>query len=100
PVDSFDRQLGLESSLERSFDRVFKSEVFSQSLYQLVPTTATPAVPYLILNATRVENGKRVTMGPIYFETDLSSGRDDWHAIDYLEAPSVAVAALTSARFP
>ncbi|WP_192385520.1 hypothetical protein [Mesorhizobium silamurunense] len=39
-------------------------------------------------------------MGPIYFQTDLSSGRDDWHAIDYLEAPSVAVAALTSARFP
>ncbi|WP_210327857.1 hypothetical protein [Mesorhizobium silamurunense] len=32
PVNSFDRQLGLESSLERSFDRVFKSDVFSRSL--------------------------------------------------------------------
>lgn len=100
PIDSFDRQLGLELSLERSFDRVFKSDVFAQSLYQLVPTATTPAVPYLLLNTTRVENGSRFTISPIYFQTDQSSGRDDWHAVDYLEAPSVVIAALTSARFP
>lgn len=100
PIDSFDRQLGLELSFARSFNRVFNSDVFAQSLYQLVPTAATPAVPYLLLNATRVENGNRVTISPIYFQTDQSSGHDDWHAIDYLEAPSVVVAALTSARFP
>jgi predicted acylesterase/phospholipase RssA len=101
PVDRFDRQLGLEWSFERSFRRVFDSGVFSESLYQLRPTEKTPAVPYLYINVTRVENGHRVIISPIYNETEEAEGGiDDWHAIDYWEAPAVSAAAGASARFP
>jgi predicted acylesterase/phospholipase RssA len=101
PVNAFDRQLGLESSLERSFRRIFDSSVFLESIYQLRPTEKTPAVPYLFINVTRVENGHRVIISPIYNESEQAEGGiDDWHAIDYWEAPSVVGAAGASARFP
>jgi hypothetical protein len=100
PVTNFDRQLGLEFSLERSFRRVFGKDLLSEPLYGFVPTPSTPAVPYLLLNLTRVEDGLRIIMSPIYFKAEQYGGRDDWHFIDYLNGPPLSAAAGTSARFP
>ncbi|CAN7511314.1 patatin-like phospholipase family protein [Mesorhizobium caraganae] len=100
PVPAFDRQLGLEWSLERSFARVFGEDVLSNPLYGLVPTEEAASVPYLILNSTRVRDGRRVSMSPIYLRTDAKGGGDDWHAVDYLNGPPLSAAAGTSARFP
>ena len=100
PIGNFDRQLGLEFSLERSFRHEFKSDGLSEPLYRLVPTRKTPSIPYLFLNTTRVEDGLRVTLSPLYFRTEQYGGRDDWHALDYFNGPPISAAAGTSARFP
>jgi hypothetical protein len=99
-ITNFDRQLGLEFSLERSFHRVFKSDGLSEPLYRLVPTRETPSIPYLFLNTTRVEDGLRVTLSPLYFRPEQYGGSDDWHALDYFNGPPISAAAGTSARFP
>ncbi|MDB5535538.1 MAG: hypothetical protein JWQ65_413 [Devosia sp.] len=101
PVPGFDRQLGLEWSLERSFHREFGQDVLSEPLYEIVPTKSAPAVPYLLLNTTRVRDGRRVSMSPIFFQSSQAHGGvDDWHAVDYLNGPPLSAAAGTSARFP
>jgi hypothetical protein len=100
PIANFDRQLGLEFSLERSFHRVFENDGLSEPLYRLVPTPKTPSIPYLFLNTTRVEDGLRVTLSPLYFRTEQYGGSDDWHAVDYFNGPPISAAAGTSARFP
>jgi len=40
PIRSFDRQRGLEFSLERSFRRVFGQDLMSRSIYNLRPDAA------------------------------------------------------------
>lgn len=100
PITNFDRQLGLEFSLERAFQRVFKNDGLSEPLYRLIPTPEIPSIPYLFLNTTRVEDGLRITFSPLYFRTEQYGGSDDWHAIDYLNGPLISAAAGTSARFP
>lgn len=99
-VTNFDRQLGLEFSLERSFLRVFGNDVLSEPLYGLAPSAVFPSIPFLFLNTTRVEDGLRVTFSPLYFRTEQYGGADDWHALDYLNGPPISAAAGTSARFP
>src|ERR1700730_162615 len=69
PLANFDRQLGLEFSLERSFQRVFENNGLSEPLYGLIPTPKGPSIPYLFLNTTRVEDGLRITLSPLYFRT-------------------------------
>ncbi|OKO72127.1 hypothetical protein [Bradyrhizobium sp. NAS96.2] len=99
-ITNFDRQLGLEFSLERSFLRVFKKDVLSEPLYGFAPSVQFPSIPFLFLNTTRVEDGLRVTFSPLYFRTEQYGGADDWHAVDYLLGPPISAAAGTSARFP
>lgn len=100
PVTNFDRQLGFEFSLERSFLRVFGKDILSEPLYGFAPNEQFPSIPFLFLNATRVEDGLRVTFSPLYFRTEQYGGADDWHAVDYLFGPPISAAAGTSARFP
>jgi hypothetical protein len=99
PITNFDRQLGLEFSLERSFSRVFGRDVLSEPLYQFAPSVEFPSIPFLFLNTTRVEDGLRVTFSPLYFRTEQYGGSDDWHAVDFLYGPLISAAAGTSARF-
>jgi hypothetical protein len=100
PVANFDRQLGLEWSLERSFLHVFGRDTLSEPLYALKHTAEAPSVPYLLLNVTRVRDGRRLIMSPLYVQTEQHGGADDWHAIDYLNGPPLSAAAGTGARFP
>jgi hypothetical protein len=100
PVAAFDRQLGLEYSLERSFLRAFGIDLLADPLYALMPSFGAPTIPYLFLNTTRVRDGRRIIMSPIYVKTVQHGGFDDWHLIDYLNGPPLSAAAGTSARFP
>jgi Patatin-like phospholipase len=100
PVPSFDRQLGLEYSLEKSFLRAFGTDLLAEPLYALMPSKATPSLPYLFLNTTRVRDGRRLIMSPVYVKTEPHGGFDDWHLIDYRNGPPLSAAAGTSARFP
>jgi hypothetical protein len=99
PITNFDRQLGLEFSLERSFSRVFGKDILSEPLYQFGSSAQFPSIPFLFLNTTRVEDGLRVTFSRLYFRTEQYGGSDDWHAIDFLFGPLISAAAGTSARF-
>jgi hypothetical protein len=100
PVFAFDRQLGLEFSLEQSFRRVFGKDLLSGSIYALQPSETEPAVPYLLLNSTEVDGGRRFVMTPLYLRTEEFNGVEDWHWLDWIHGPPISVAAATSARFP
>ncbi len=100
PIDSFDRQRGLQFSLERSFRRVFGQDLMSQSIYNLQPTSATPSAPYLLLNTTEVQSGRRVVVTPLYLRTEPFGGVDDWHWLDWDRGPPLSAAAGVSACFP
>ena len=99
-VDSFDRQLGLEWSLESSFRRVFGADLLVHSLYDYRPSAANPVLPYLLLNATQVESGRRVVMTPLFLRTEEFGGAEDWRWFDWDRGPRLSAAATTSARFP
>jgi hypothetical protein len=99
-VDTFDRQRGLEWSLESSFERVFGSDLLTVSLYDFRPSIAQPVLPYLLLNATEVESGRRVVMTPLFLRTEEFGGVEDWRWFDWDHGPALSAAATTSARFP
>ncbi|WP_461330327.1 hypothetical protein [Bradyrhizobium liaoningense] len=100
PVESFDRQMGLEFSLERSFRRVFGQDLLSRSIYNLRPDDAHPAVPYLFLNTTEVQSGRRFVVSPLFLQSPPFGGAEDWHWLDWNFGPPVSAAAGVSARFP
>jgi hypothetical protein len=100
PISRFDRQLGLEYSLERSFLETFGKDTLAEPLYALMPSEDTPNLPYLFLNATRARDGRRLIMSPLYVKAFPHGGFDDWHLIDYRNGPPLSAAAGTSARFP
>ncbi|MEY9459693.1 hypothetical protein ABH973_000106 [Bradyrhizobium ottawaense] len=100
PVYRFDRQLGLELSLERSFRRVFGSDVLARPIYNLEPSPSHPFVPYLLMNMTEVNSGRRFIMTPLFLRTIEFNGVEDWHLLDWDRGPPVSTAAATSARFP
>ncbi|MGJ4952482.1 patatin-like phospholipase family protein [Bradyrhizobium sp. HKCCYLS20291] len=100
PISRFDRQLGLEYSLERSFLETFGKDTLAEPLYALRPSKDTPSLPNLFLNATRARDGRRLIMSPSFVKAFPHGGFDDWHAIDYRNGPPLSAAAGTSARFP
>jgi hypothetical protein len=100
PISRFDRQLGLEYSLEKSFLETFGKDTLAEPLYALMPSAETPNLPYLFLNATRARDGRRLIMSPLYVKALPHGGFDDWHFIDYRNGPPLSAAAGTSARFP
>jgi len=62
----------LEYSIERSFRRVFGQDLMSTSIYNLRPDETNPAVPYLFLNATEVQSGRRFVVTPLSCSRSLS----------------------------
>lgn len=100
PIASFDRQLGLEFSLERSFRRVFGQDLMSQSIYNLRPNATSPAIPYLFLNTTEVQSGRRFVITPLFLQSQPFGGAQDWHWLDWDHGPPLSAAAGVSARFP
>jgi Patatin-like phospholipase len=100
PISRFDRQLGIEYSLERSFLETFGKDTLAEPLYALMPSADTPNLPYLFLNVTRARDGRRLIMSPLYVKAFPHGGFDDWHLIDYRNGPPLSAAAGTSARFP
>lgn len=98
PVDSWDRALTLERTLERSFQAVTKSNFMERSLYRY--WSPEGAAPLLLLNSTLVSTGERVVASPSVL---LNERFHDLRAlVDY--APSldlrISTAAVLSARFP
>jgi hypothetical protein len=100
PVFAFDRQLGLELSLERSFRRVFGEDVMAHSIYNIQADVTATSVPFLLLNTTEVDGGRRFVMTPLYLRTEEFNGVQDWHWLDWQRGPPLSTAAGTSARFP
>lgn len=100
PINAFDRQLGLEYSIERSFRRVFDHDLMSASIYDLRPGAANYAVPYLFLNATEVQSGRRFVLSPLFLQSQPFGGAQDWHQLDWNYGPPLSAAAGVSARFP
>lgn len=99
-VDAFDRQLGLEWSLETSFLRVFGADLLARPIYDFRPSVAKPVLPYLLLNATQVESGRRIVTTPLFLRTEEFGGVEDWHMLDWDQGPTLSSAATTSGRFP
>ncbi len=97
PVHSFDRQLGLEFSLEQSFRRIFGRDLMVHSLYNLQPSAAKISIPYLLLNSTEVDGGRRFVMTPLYLRTEEFNGVEDWHWLDWKHGPQLSTAAANSA---
>ncbi|MBY5645535.1 patatin-like phospholipase family protein [Rhizobium leguminosarum] len=100
PIDSFDRQRGLEYSIERAFRRVFSEDLMSMSIYNLRPDVTNPAVPYLFLNTTEVQSGRRFVLTPLFLQSQPFGGAQDWHWLDWDYGPPLSAAAGVSARFP
>lgn len=100
PINSFDRQRGLEYSIERSFQRVFGKDLMSASIYNLRPDATNAAVSYLFLNTTEVQSGRRFVLTPLFLQSQPFGGAQDWHELDWDHGPPLSAAAGVSARFP
>ena len=81
PIDAFDRQRGLEWSLEESFYRIFGQDRLTRPLYGFTPSGRAPALPYLLLNSTEVETGRRVVMTPLWLRTEEFGDVEDWRSV-------------------
>jgi hypothetical protein len=100
PIDAFDRQRGLQDSIEYSFAQSFGTPALSRSFYGLVPTAASPSVPYLFLNTTSVDGGDRVVgTRIIMLNEEFNYTRTFWD-VDWSQDFTVMEMAGTSARFP
>lgn len=100
PIDAFDRQRGLELSLEEAFSREFGIDLLALPFSQLQPSSSTPGVPFLILNTTSVESGERIAIAPFKF---LHQDFTMLWSLAELEPdfdPRASAAAGASARFP
>jgi len=100
PINSFDRQRGLEFSIERSFRRIFGQDLMSGSIYNLRPDATHPSVPYLFLNTTEVQSGRRFVITPLFLQSQPFGGAEDWHWLDWDHGPPLSAAAGVSGRFP
>lgn len=100
PISAFDRQLGLEFSLENAFEDAFGEATLSEPFYGLAPSAETPSTPFLFLNTTSVERGDRVFASRIYpLSEDFLRARSFDDVKFTIDMPLIA-AAGTSARFP
>jgi hypothetical protein len=70
------------------------------SVYNLQPNAANTSIPYLLLNSTEVDGGRRFVMTPLYLRTEEFNGVEDWHWLDWKHGPPLSTAAANSARFP
>jgi predicted acylesterase/phospholipase RssA len=100
PIDAFDRQLGLEFSLENAFEDAFGAETLSEPFYGVAPSAETPSTPFLFLNTTSVERGDRVFASRVYpLSEDFLNARSFDDVKFTIDMPLIA-AAGASARFP
>jgi hypothetical protein len=72
----------------------------SRSIYTLRPSKANPSIPYLFINTTEVQSGRRVVISPMFLQSVAFGGADDWHWRDWLHGPPLSAAAGLSSRFP
>jgi hypothetical protein len=97
PVAAFDRQHGLDDSLKRDFNAAFGNDDIESPMLQIVPSRQSPSTPFILMNMTSVENGRRVTAGAMH----ITGHAEDVDSLDPFETdyPLLDVA-TTSARFP
>lgn len=100
PIDAFDRQRGLELSLEEAFRREFGSDLLAMPFSRFKPSSSTPGVPFLILNTTWVETGERIAIAPFVFLNEDFTRLQSLGEIAPDFDPRASAAAGASARFP
>jgi hypothetical protein len=101
PIRRFDRARALELSWEQSWADVHpgsNANAFARS-YEVLAAAPGP-LPYLFLNGTRVETGKRVLVSPARFDQDEMAEVDDLFAVSgrHWSVP-LSTAVGLSARF-
>ncbi|MES1156450.1 MAG: hypothetical protein ABUL73_01610 [Alphaproteobacteria bacterium] len=97
PFKFTDRQQGLERSFEQSFHRAFPgSDAFVRSAFD-----PAPGAPYLLLNATSVNNGALYVTSPLNLSTngDMFDFRRLWRKRSMPDF-RLSTMAANSARFP
>jgi predicted acylesterase/phospholipase RssA len=112
-IPQFDRQLGLEFSLENSFEEQFHSATLSTPFDELTPSQEHHSTPYLMTNMTSLEGGLHFVSSSILWGTEddessmyENSTPDAIHFVDSFWSPyitdrfSVISIAGASARFP
>lgn len=100
PVNAFDRQLGLEYSLESAFEAEFSAPTLSSPFYSIAPGDDTPSTPYLFLNTTSVETGDRVFASRIYPLNNEFNYTRSFEDVRWTIDMPLSAAAGASARFP
>jgi hypothetical protein len=112
PIESFDRALTLERSLERAWEEVrdgkdghgkvegMQPNVLGQSFYELGRARASKPVPALFLNTTHVESGNRSVIAPLWGSGDVLRGMDVMVTAAPRHDVALSTAAFASARFP
>ena len=95
PVYAFDRQRGLEASISYSFLKSFNSSILDTSITRFPSDSGNLSVPFLFINTTEVQSGRRVAISPLTLgDFNLNA---DWYQQN---SPSLISAAGLSARFP
>lgn len=103
PISSFDRSLGLEKSWELAWSKVFPSSenLFANGflgLWKNLKNGDEKGVPKLFLNATWVEQGKRVIASSVRVDTTTFPDSVDLLALLQRDMP-LSTAVHNSARF-
>ncbi|HGZ71315.1 MAG TPA: hypothetical protein ENK74_07915 [Nitratifractor sp.] len=98
PISSFDRSLGLERSWELAWAKVFpsKKNLFANGFLELWQTKKN--IPNLFLNATWVEQGKRVIASSVAVDSATFPDSVDLLALLKKDLP-LSTAVHNSARF-
>jgi hypothetical protein len=96
PWRELDRSLGLERSWEDSYERVTGTGTLDSGFVRLYSTGLAPStVPFLFLNTTHVETGKRYITAPL--KTTMHDSQD---LLDLMKSDMrLSTAAHNSARF-
>lgn len=106
PVAHWDRALGLELALENRWSSKGKPFDLNASFYTDQMTPAAYSLPYLALNTTEVESGRRYVLAPFDMSKSMSSDAEihqPWPS--HPDRPfqrdlRFSTAAALSARFP
>jgi predicted acylesterase/phospholipase RssA len=98
PIESFDRQRALESSVADGFSRAFGAEGLKGPFHALRPDAGRPDVPYLLMNTTTT-GGERVVGTSVWPASDPDGAATVLSRRFPKAEPSVAAMAGASARF-
>ncbi|MEB3244190.1 MAG: hypothetical protein VKO44_11215, partial [Cyanobacteriota bacterium] len=88
PVPAWDRALGLELSFSDGGGQPPASVSLEGSFY------SDPQAPFLVLNTTEVQSGRRLLLSPFHFDSDSTFHLPDGEDVRF------STAAVMSARFP